>query len=197
MSKLIHFNFLNYFPGIYGDRSEIVKKMEDLHYRFPASSVVNLFYLRILQDYKLKDFEKKKSKLLLTLPHRATLLRMQVELPKFQDEILQNVQKIKPTPPIQQTRSEEHQEIYSLITQFTQNPPKMIFLPERHDASINFETNPNDERFEPISETLAIIYAEQGYTGKAVKMFKKLGLLFPEKSSYFADQIKKIKNKDN
>lgn len=73
----------------------------------------------------------------------------------------------------------------------------MIFLPERHDASINFETNPNDERFEPISETLAIIYAEQGYTGKAVKMFKKLGLLFPEKSSYFADQIKKIKNKDN
>ncbi|HHT51900.1 MAG: hypothetical protein PHR19_00415 [Bacteroidales bacterium] len=197
MSKLIHFNFLNYFPGIYGDRSEIVKKMEDLHYRFPASSVVNLFYLRILQDYKLKDFEKKKSKLLLTLPHRATLLRMQVELPKFQDEILQNVQKIKPTPPIQQTRSEEHQEIDSLITQFTQNPPKMIFLPERHDASINFETNPNDERFEPISETLAIIYAEQGYTGKAVKMFKKLGLLFPEKSSYFADQIKKIKNKDN
>ena len=181
MSKLIHFNFLNYFPGIYGDRSEIVKKMEDLHYRFPASSVVNLFYLRILQDYKLKDFEKKKSKLLLTLPHRATLLRMQVELPKFQDEILQNVQKIKPTPPIQQTRSEEHQEIDSLITQFTQNPPKMIFLPERHDASINFETNPNDERFEPISETLAIIYAEQGYTGKAVKMFKKLGLLFPEK----------------
>lgn len=197
MSKLIHFNFLNYFPGIYGDRSEIVKKIEDLHYRFPASSVVNLFYLRILQDYKLKDFEKKKSKLLLTLPHRATLLRMQVELPKFQDEILQNVQKIKPTPPIQQTRSEEHQEIDSLITQFTQNPPKMIFLPERHDASINFETNPNDERFEPISETLAIIYAEQGYTGKAVKMFKKLGLLFPEKSSYFADQIKKIKNKDN
>ncbi len=197
MSKLIHFNFLNYFPGIYGDRSEIVKKMEDLHYRFPASSVVNLFYLRILQDYKLKDFEKKKSKLLLTLPHRATLLRMQVELPKFQDEILQNVQKIKPTPPIQQTRSEEHQEIDSLITQFTQNPPKMIFSPERHDASINFETNPNDERFEPISETLAIIYAEQGYTGKAVKMFKKLGLLFPEKSSYFADQIKKIKNKDN
>lgn len=197
MSKLIHFNFLNYFPGIYGDRSEIVKKMEDLHYRFPASSVVNLFYLRILQDYKLKDFEKKKSKLLLTLPHRATLLRMQVELPKFQDKILQNVQKIKPTPPIQQTRSEEHQEIDSLITQFTQNPPKMIFLPERYDASINFETNPNDERFEPISETLAIIYAEQGYTGKAVKMFKKLGLLFPEKSSYFADQIKKIKNKDN
>ncbi len=189
MSKLIHFNFLNYFPGIYGDRSEIVKKMEDLHYRFPASSVVNLFYLRILQDYKLKDFEKKKSKLLLTLPHRATLLRMQVELPKFQDEILQNVQKIKPTPPIQQTRSEEHQEIDSLITQFTQNPPKMIFLPERHDASINFETNPNDERFEPISETLAIFYLNQGYPGKALKIYKKLCLQFPEKSCYFAHNV--------
>ena len=197
MSKLIHFNFLNYFPGIYGDRSEIVKKMEDLHYRFPASSVVNLFYLRILQDYKMRDFEKKKSKLLLTLPHRATLLRMQVDLPKFQDEILQGMPKIKPAEPPQQTKSDEHQEIDSLITQFTKNPPKMIFSPERHDASINFETSSKDEDFELISETLANIYAEQGYVGKAVKMFKKMGLLFPEKSSYFADQIKRIKNKDN
>jgi len=40
-----------------------------------------------------------------------------------------------------------------------------------------------------------MIYAEQGYYGKAIKIYKKMSLHFPEKSCYFADQIEKIKKK--
>ncbi|HMQ07180.1 MAG TPA: hypothetical protein PKC30_07760 [Saprospiraceae bacterium] len=44
-----------------------------------------------------------------------------------------------------------------------------------------------------ISEPLADLLAQQGHIEEAVRMYKQLGLIFPEKSIYFAAKIEKIK----
>ncbi len=57
-----------------------------------------------------------------------------------------------------------------------------------------------DQNFEDASfytETLATIYVEQGFYKRALDVYAKLILLFPEKSAYFATLVKDIKNKYN
>lgn len=47
-----------------------------------------------------------------------------------------------------------------------------------------------------ISETLASLLVKQGHKKKAIKMYKELSLKNPEKNSYFAAQIDKLKESD-
>lgn len=82
-----------------------------------------------------------------------------------------------------------------LISKFIINSPHI--LPHKTDASDEEQTDISEssgrENEGFITETLAKIYINQGYYSKAVFAYEKLSLKFPEKSSYFAIQIEKIK----
>jgi hypothetical protein len=45
-----------------------------------------------------------------------------------------------------------------------------------------------------VTETMAKLYAQQGQLGRARKAYKLLALKYPEKSVYFAAQLKKLRN---
>jgi hypothetical protein len=81
-----------------------------------------------------------------------------------------------------------------LIDKFIFANPKIETRKEKSDAPNEDISKPfAEERGAFVTETLARIYIKQGYYSRAIDIYEKLSLKFPEKSSYFASQIDKVK----
>lgn len=63
---------------------------------------------------------------------------------------------------------------------------------KKKKAQKAFKSENELEQAEIISETLAELMAKQGYTEKAIEMYNRLSLLFPEKNTYFARKIEDL-----
>ena len=84
-----------------------------------------------------------------------------------------------------------------LIEQFIKSNPRLkppqIIQGEQEDISLKSLEEPEDLITEPIAK----IFLNQGFTDKAISIYEKLSLKYPEKSSYFAGQIQDIKKQSN
>ena len=79
-----------------------------------------------------------------------------------------------------------------LIDKFIKNSPKINIKKEyKPDLEIIPESKIKDDL---ITETLAKIYIDQKKYNKAIRAYNILSLKYPKKSSFFADQIERIKN---
>ena len=156
--------------------------MENLHQKYPYSNFVAFFYLKFLQERTPKKYETLKSELLFFIPNRKVFHNCKLEY--FTDEYFE----------VEEAEQEKPDEIAFLSEQLQQNIPKIKFDPSKHNAEIDLAELGEIEDVEFISETLAMVYAEQGYTGKAIQMLKKLIIQNPEKNTYFAALIEKVKN---
>ena len=86
------------------------------------------------------------------------------------------------------------QENEDLISRFIRDYPRMLNQTDQPSSSKPIEkaASSGDENSGLMTETLARIYMNQHLYDKAIQAYEKLSLNYPEKSIYFALQIKKI-----
>ncbi len=80
---------------------------------------------------------------------------------------------------------------FELIDKFLESNPKII--PSKEPSSFQLVQNDDLHHDGYMTETLARIYVEQKNYDKAIQSYKILCLKYPEKSSFFADQIRAVK----
>ena len=236
------------------------KLLSYYHQQYPCSNVLNLLYLKMLEEERPKEYEKAKAMLMLSLRNRGkyhqfqlsntpsskhtvaveqsteTAVEEQAEQPpktyitppEAKEEkatatvnpVIEEVRKIVEKNSATSTEKKEETSadnyeivvnknfdaptinldedqstvIDSLIAKFGGEPSTIKKSALIKEPLANYSEGSLDEDEDIVSLTLAIIYAEQGYGGKATKMLKKLSLIFPEKSSIFASHIEMIKN---
>ena len=71
---------------------------------------------------------------------------------------------------------------------------KAASLPPEKGIAQQLAERSVSENKDVISETLARLLVKQGYKEKAIVMYERLCLAFPDKSAYFAAEIEKLKN---
>ncbi|MFN6090785.1 MAG: hypothetical protein ACK44N_00015 [Bacteroidota bacterium] len=92
------------------------------------------------------------------------------------------------------TNPDHHSKI---IDRFIQEEPRIMPIKATIYNPVNMARKSTIQPDDVVTETLAMIYAQQGNFEKAIAFYEKLSLKFPEKSVYFATLIQELKNKQN
>tara|TARA_B100000795_G_scaffold249995_1_gene217878 strand:- start:276 stop:1001 length:726 start_codon:yes stop_codon:yes gene_type:complete len=117
-----------------------------------------------------------------------------IDFSKKESHSFQEWLQISTSKPIIREQSEiKNKEINKkfLIDRFIENNPKIISVKKDEKVAISITKNKSDSSL--MTETLARVYLEQKKFSKATKAYEILSLKYPEKSGFFADQIKRIK----
>lgn len=152
---------------------------------YPYCATFTILYAKNLwnvNDLRFKSFVQKAA---LSTYHRDVLQQlMAIPAVAVNDE---------PTP-YQLTELPEEEPIkplkqQDLIDKFIASNPK-IHLSDKFEYEEPQNLTQNEVSESVFTESLAKIYIKQGQYEKALHIFEKLNLKYPEKNTYFADQIR-------
>ena len=123
-------------------------------------------------------------------PEPAPVPESEYEAEPEPEELLELI----PDEPVEVTEPSGKLSPSDLIDRFIRISPTIERLtPGDIQPVKDLSAESTDEHGKFITETLAKIYVNQGYYTKAINIYEKLSLHYPEKSAYFASRIEKIK----
>lgn len=97
------------------------------------------------------------------------------------------------SPPQKGEGTEPRKKGMDLIDNFLSAKPETISIGDKNVKEPDLAQKNSVPQDEILSETLANIYIKQGHKNKAIAIFEKLRLKYPEKSVYFARRITELK----
>ena len=163
-------------------------------------AIIALINKKFLERIDLKV--ENKSKLSVMTPEQVITLEAKPESSTDSHELVESVcgnEDLKSSMEEELSSSDESDVTSSevLIERFLRDAPRLSRPKKEFYNPVNLAARSIEENEDFYTETYASICLKQGNVAKALKIYAKLSLKLPEKSSYFAGLIEKIKQENN
>lgn len=167
---------LKYIEAYLSLNENTIAELDVLNSKYPYFSLGRLLYLLNLKNINDKRFNKSLYTTASYLPDRKRLKEL---IFSYRD-----------------SSKNQGESFNKLIDKFIKEEPSIKKSTEKDYSNVEIPENDDSQLYDIATETLANIYWKQGNKKKAIKIYKQLMLKFPEKNSYFAAQIEKIKKEE-
>ena len=206
-------NFIKILQNPENLTAEELSFLDEINREFPYFQISKAIYLKTLKendDIKFKKFLRSTAaysrdrKILFDFINKSQNQNEKVYFNKNEITTVQSEYKINKEEIIEENSFVEWLKLSNLkpidrsnetetIDKFISKKPKLKVEVNENDLNNDKADNLGNQAGY-MTETLAKLYLNQKNYEKAIQSYKILILKFPEKNSYFADQIKKIKS---